>query len=422
MPTIPAKPDMLKAAQVNSDSSLKIDRKANILRGYTVAETGDFKDRRGSFDKNSLKRIVELGNGTPNGVGVIDERGLKSRLGHPNESDDGLTKHLGRSKNFRLENDGNRVVADLHFAPSALKEPVGGGTPLALYVMDRAEEDPGAISSSLVLRAEKLERRGADGKSLPSLWTPKELLASDIVYDGDAVHGDLLSVEALDEFMEGSERRIPTKLAVAFSQYLDQLFPESDREVLESRIDGWKKRYLSFRFGSEGELSHSTEDELTMDAETKSALEAQNKAFSDKLSSLESKLDGKLDKLSQMLEADAKAREAEKLASKRASEIAALCQMAGSDKAATYIADEKLSISDVLSALTKERQASNPLPGQADAANGMKQTLADPLAKLRAEWDAEKEDLTSKAGYANCEEYVKAQCLAKGLEYTEPKK
>ena len=54
--------------------------------------------------------------------------------------------------------------------------------------------------------------------------------------DGNAVHGDIFCVEGLDEFMHGSDRRIPTKLATAFSRYADELFRGCDRATVSSKL------------------------------------------------------------------------------------------------------------------------------------------------------------------------------------------
>lgn len=189
--TIPAIPSLLSANFATiADNDVGVDRSNNRINGYIVAEVGDFKDKRGSFDKESLSALVTLGNADP--------RGVRSRMGHPNESDDKLSKHLGRSKNFRLDPDGNRVRADLHLADSAMKEPVGGGRPLGDYVMSRIEEDPGALSSSIAVQSTKTKRRGPNGKELPDHWLPIKLHASDFVGDGNAIHGDLLSIDGLD--------------------------------------------------------------------------------------------------------------------------------------------------------------------------------------------------------------------------------
>src|SRR5262249_40131778 len=147
----------------------------------------------------ALREIVRLGNAS--------RGGLKARFTHPDMSSDGLGKFLGRARDFTLgtavdARTGMTVSAgpaDLHFDPSAPQTPSGD---LAKYVMDLAESDPAALSSSLVLRADeeyRLRKDGtretdAEGNDLPPLWRPTQLMASDIVDTGDAVDG-LLSAE-----------------------------------------------------------------------------------------------------------------------------------------------------------------------------------------------------------------------------------
>src|SRR5262245_4116304 len=174
-----------------------VDREtgAGVLRGYVVAQAGPFKSEgRGEFDRQALAEIVRMGNEAP--------RGIKSRFTHPDMSSDGLGKFLGRSQGFSLaaaaDARGKRVQAvraDLHFDPSAHDAPGGD---LAGYVMRLAESDPDALSSSLVLHADREQRlepdgrtptRGPDGEELPPLWRPTRLHASDIVDTGDAVDG-----------------------------------------------------------------------------------------------------------------------------------------------------------------------------------------------------------------------------------------
>src|SRR5262245_5501711 len=178
-----------------------VDRAAGMLRGYVVAQLGPFKsDGRGEFDDKSLEMIVELGNAAP--------KGLKSRLGHPTLSEDGIGKHLGRSRDYRMgkaldARTGKMVKAvrgDLVFDSSAHDTPHGD---LAGYIMNLAESDPLALSSSLVLETDQVMRLeedgtpklGPDGEPLPPLWRPTKLHASDIVDTGDAVDGLLSAGE-----------------------------------------------------------------------------------------------------------------------------------------------------------------------------------------------------------------------------------
>src|SRR5262249_10273355 len=136
-----------------------VDRQRRAILGYVVAQEGPFResDPRGEFDREALSMIVEQMN--------AHKHGLKSRFGHPGLSSDGVGTYLGRSRNARLssvvvERKGGpaelaAVRADLFFATSASKSPDGD---LADYLMSLAEEDPAAVSSSLVIDPEEKVR------------------------------------------------------------------------------------------------------------------------------------------------------------------------------------------------------------------------------------------------------------------------
>jgi hypothetical protein len=218
-----------------------VDRKANVLRGYIVAKAGPFKTAgRGEFTGESLDSIVSLMRAA--------RGGLKSRFAHPTLSGDGLGKFLGRSRDpFR---DGDLVRADLHFDPSALEmPPEGGSTPLGMYVMNVAETDPAAISSSLVLNTNKIYRldekgraaRDASGEELPPIWQPTQLHASDIVDTGEAVD-DVMSAQL-------SSMGLPDAIVRQAAELLDSQFEGAGPEVIRSRSLAWLESYLTWRFG-----------------------------------------------------------------------------------------------------------------------------------------------------------------------------
>lgn len=248
MKTMKAQPEWLRASI--KSSAVGVDRENNILRGYVVAQAGPFKsDGRGEFDKQALQSIVSLGN--------AKSGGLKSRFTHPDMSNDGLGKFLGRGHDFRMdkaidERTGktvDAVRADLHFDKTSLDTPPEGGKPLGLYVMDLAESDPNAISSSIVVTADqeyRLEKdgtkqRGEDGNVLPPLWRPTALHASDIVDVGDAVDG-LLSANLDIE-------RLPLSVLWKGAQLLDAVFLDQPRDVIEARLKAYVERYLNRKFG-----------------------------------------------------------------------------------------------------------------------------------------------------------------------------
>ena len=155
MPTMKSQPEWLRAGI--SSRAVGVDREANgglgVLRGYVIAQEGPFKsDGRGRFDLQSLKEIIQLGS--------AKSAGLKSRFTHPDMSNDGLGKFLGRAKELRLDKaldarTGEIVPAvrgDLYFDKTARETPPEGGRPLGDYVMDLAESDPEALSSSIVVK------------------------------------------------------------------------------------------------------------------------------------------------------------------------------------------------------------------------------------------------------------------------------
>jgi len=237
------KSEMLRAS--TSGRPVKVDREKNALRGYVVAQAGVFKDKRGEFNSEGIAMLERMGNAS--------KVGLKSRFNHETMCSDGVGNYLGRSKDFFLSTvktpTGETVAAvraDLIFDQTALESPPnGGGKPLGVYVMDLAESDPEAISSSLVMIPRREFRLNGDGtrmrddkgEDLPPLWFPEQLFGSDIVDVGAAVDG-LLSFEGL--------RDEPLRRGL---EMLDGMFPEMTRAEVSERLHGFLGRYLDSRFG-----------------------------------------------------------------------------------------------------------------------------------------------------------------------------
>ena len=248
-------PEWLKATV--SGGLVGVDRNAETINGIIIAQEGNFKSAgRGSFDRKGLRQIVKLMKAAPNG--------LKSRFAHPTLSDDGLGKLLGRMKNPRLDTITEResfgelktdevtvVRADLHLSKTAHETPSGD---LAGYVMNLAEDDPDAFSTSLVItpdEQQQLDKNGRplyddDGNELPPVWWPLKLHASDVVDTGDAVDGAL------------SADGLPDEVVRRGTELLNKQFAGQSREVVETRCLAWLGRYLDLRFGSSDE-SNSAE-------------------------------------------------------------------------------------------------------------------------------------------------------------------
>lgn len=248
MPAMKSHPDWLRASVTSR--AIGVDREKNILRGYVIAQEGPFKsDGRGAFDRKSLDALHALAK-AKNG-------GLKSRFTHPDMSNDGLGKFLGRAHNPFMgtaidARTGKTVAAlrgDLHFDKTALDTPPEGGKPLGLYVMDLAESDPDALSSSIVVVADQEPQVGKDGKALtdeqgnelPPLWRPTALHASDIVDTGDAVDGLLSASIDVDH--------LPLSVLWKGERLLDAVFLDQPRDVIEARLNAYIARYLNRKFG-----------------------------------------------------------------------------------------------------------------------------------------------------------------------------
>lgn len=242
MPRVmPEKPTRSRLAPAPS-RPIGVDREKNVIRGYVVAQAGPFKSEgRGEFDETSLEQILA----------AWPKNGLRSRFSHPNESSDGLGKYLGRGRDpFRstVVIDGKEVPAvraDLHLDPSAFRTPNGD---LGTYIMDLADNDPGALSSSLVLDKDEEWRltkegtplTGDDGRELPPLWRVKRLYATDVVDEGDAVDG-ILSPESprwTRDYLSQGEA------------LLSKLFAGQPRATVKARLTAYLNRYLDRRYGS----------------------------------------------------------------------------------------------------------------------------------------------------------------------------
>ncbi len=183
-------------------------------------------------------------------------------------SDDGIGKFLGRAKNFRMDkatnSDGKMVKAvrgDLYFDPTSHSTPHGD---LATYVMNLAESDPDALSSSLVLARDAVPQLDAKGKPLygdddeplPDLWMPTKLHASDLVDTGDAVDSLLSAPELAQALSVGLTPELEKLLrfdnvARLSTQLLDGMFRNMNRDDIEARCQAWLRRYLAMRFEDE---------------------------------------------------------------------------------------------------------------------------------------------------------------------------
>ena len=401
MSTVAAKPSYLRLPLVSSDHRVGVDRDARVIRGYIVAEEGETKTSgRAFFDRESLETLQRLGNES--------RKGLKGHFQHPSASNDGLGKFTGRSQNFRIDTqDGRHVLrADHYFDHTAMETPPGGGKPYGVYLMDLAESDPGAFQSSVILDPDHLKESEDDSATngIPVV-RPNEFRGVDFVREGDATHGELFGVdlftpEGLDEFFEGSDRRIPTRAAQVAWEYMSQIFPNASEDVVRSRFDGLRDRYLHWRFGAVRPSSNNKESE--MDQETKDALKAQE----NKLTEFATSTDEKLSKMTELIETDRKERKAEFTAQQRAAEINSVCELSGvaeKGEASKWIADDAFSVDDVRKVLFERKCKQSGPP--ADDSEGNFSGSEDPDTKYEKDYQdsiaSMKRDNVSKFAYIN---------------------
>ena len=381
MPKLKETPDYLRVDPMPASSD-SVNREERRVLGYVVAQEGTFKSNgRGQFTRDSLEKIVELGNDAP--------RGLRVRFGHPTLSDDGLGKYVGRATNFRIDeqNAPAKVRADLKVNATAMKEPPQGGRPLGEYVMHLAETDPGAFSSSLVLKTEKTYQYDENDNRTdePPVWTPTELYASDVVDTGDAVD-DFLSADFLAD--------LPTGRVYEATKLIDKQFEGQSREATEARLLGFVRRYLESRHGSP---SDEEDNEMASDNDR-----SQNDERFDKIEAQLGEMSKAVLGLTETIDSDRKARLEQDAKDGRAKKITALCAMVGLDsaKANEFIADDTLSVEDVKDQLLAIKIENMKPAG--DDQSGDDQSGA---TKLGAEFEQNK-DIHRKMGVKK-EAYVK---------------
>lgn len=275
---MPAEPSWLKASFPAAGLGAEVDFENRIVRGAVLAAEGCFRepDPRGEFNEKGLRMICEQANARPGG--------LKMRWGHPDLSADGLGKFVGRAKDCRMgtvtvERDGGKKAklkcsrGDIHLSDTAFEDNPNGN--LGNYILKLAKEDPTAFALSLVIEPEeeyRLEKDGsrkkdAEGNPLPPLWYPRKLHAVDFVDAGAATDG-LLSAESWAQALSvGLTPELRKALnfdnAVRLgSQVIDAVFDGQPREVVEARLTAFLSRYLTRRYGAEGNAPSASFPEL----------------------------------------------------------------------------------------------------------------------------------------------------------------
>jgi hypothetical protein len=232
---------------------------AGVIRGVAICTEGPALGHGVELDSDFIEDVVKHGK--------QKQTGAKSRFGHPAMSGTALGTFLGRAKNFRLDDSGEKAIAraDLHVDPSADSSPDGK---LGTYVIDLADSDPEAFGTSIVFSPGEDYKRDASGNKVtrpdadaskstrdeqrekwdttpgPLYASLEELHAADVVDDPAANPSGIFANGSIgDNKTFGSE----TTIAGQVSAFLDahpQIFEAVAADP--SVIDGFMDRYKAY--------------------------------------------------------------------------------------------------------------------------------------------------------------------------------
>lgn len=400
MKTITAKPPAttqhLRTVSGLSGSE-RVDKERHVIYGVALLQVGDLQedDMRPWFvDETTVQQALSLGRAFP--------KGLKARWSHPNQSNDGLGKFVGRWRNLRLNGDGGTLLADLHLSRVAFR---GGEESMGRWIEDMATDDPDAFGVSLApVNDEAAMQRDAreDGKA-PIRF--RRLLAADVVDEPAATRGGLF----------GGELSIATAPAFA-TDFLNRLFGDAAPDVVRERVDGFVTQYLATRRGGHSPAM-TGDSEMAQEAKvqglTAEELTAALSTFGDKITGdILAKVDDKLAALKPAEPTDEEKAEAALAADrKRSNELYALAKNAGlsdwEDRAKGWV-DSGLSVVEAKAALHDLGVAQNGLTKDAG------EPADDPDAKYIKEYRAGAEHFLSMG--LTQDEYVLSRKIEDGAE------
>ena len=248
-----------------------VDRENQVIRGFSVISTGEAQGHNQEIDKTTLEMVAELGNAS--------NLGIKSRFGHPAMSGSAIGTHLGRIKNFSIDND--RVRADLHISDVAFESPTGGN--LGKYVMDLAEKDPDAFGASIVFPIGDTDDnpnedglKNEEGQLMP-VTRPTQLRGVDVVdeaatgdgffesFFGDSVKLSAEMSERLSEFL--SQPEAAENIQLFINKYVEnekhkQKLLQSVQKVVDMKDEN-KNTKLKFTLDKEKEMEKEVKKEKT---------------------------------------------------------------------------------------------------------------------------------------------------------------
>lgn len=171
--------------------------RAGLISGASVITRGEAFGHEMFVDREFVGQVAAA-------MAAAGDRGVKSRFTHPDMSNDGLGKYLGRFRSPKTVDDGDRAIGSLHLSRAARKAPDGD---LARYVLDLAADDPAAFGTSIVFmhdreaEAQFVEAHGGKATRFDDGFVEfdlREFKSPDALNDKNHFHARLAALRAVD--------------------------------------------------------------------------------------------------------------------------------------------------------------------------------------------------------------------------------
>lgn len=206
---------------------VRVDKETGVIKDVVILQEGLDKNG-GFFTPAFLNDLIDAGN--------AQEKGVKSRFGHPNMCKTTLGSFIGRYKNFRACGDDEqyKVIADLHLDPITKNTQVEGkGISMYDYLLEMADRNADTFGNSIHFTAGlEVEKQEVEGQEVTvEKYLFESLIASDLV-DTPA---------ATDSLFKSSG-----DLGILASRFLDenpQVFEALEKDA--SILDDFLKRYAN---------------------------------------------------------------------------------------------------------------------------------------------------------------------------------
>lgn len=251
---------------VNRD--FRIDRERLIIRDVVAMQAGVEALGHGcQADIKTLHLMAQLGN--------AQQRGIRSRFGHPGVSENAAGKKIAVARNFRVE--GEALRHDLYLLDSARISPVFARDPIE-YIFDMAERYPSELGESAVIDGETVWTladgrevpehgdadvvdRDAQGRPLQALTPlpvirPVKFWYCDLVSEGALTHEGLFGADVVAKMFDGTANAYAHEIFELVDRWRDEY--HVPLEDVPRKVDQVMRKYLFARGYKEKEVMAST--------------------------------------------------------------------------------------------------------------------------------------------------------------------